>query len=244
VAETDVEGNHFKMGVDDWDIIGQCTSSLMTVAVVVKQEEGDKYPTISLVLSFMNSYMMSLSEDAPINQTWLDTANMLREFSVSSVYVCVQYVLQNIREDMEDRWVTNLSEDRKRFYVVSSLLDPHTKMLSFCDNKYFSSSWKTIPSVITESMDFDVVSVEGETQLQVYIQVQQVPNDIDPLMWWKQHHQEFPDLVRMTRQYLAVPVTSESPERFFSRVGLVQTDLCGSLLDTTMIDLMWAKQAP
>jgi len=32
---TNVEGNHFKMGVDDWDIIGQCTSSLMTVTAVV-----------------------------------------------------------------------------------------------------------------------------------------------------------------------------------------------------------------
>jgi hypothetical protein len=28
------------------------------------------------------------------------------------------------------------------------------------------------------------------------------------------------------------------------RVGLVQTDWRGRLLDTTMIDLMWAKQAP
>ena len=63
-------------------------------------------------------------------------------------------------------------------------------------------------------------------------------------MWWKQHQQEFPDLARMARQYLAVPATSASPERFFSRVGLVQTDLRGRLLDTTMIDLMWAKQAP
>ncbi len=43
---------------------------------------------------------------------------------------------------MEDRWVTNLNEDRKRFYLVSSQLDPHTKMLSFCDNKYIPSSWK------------------------------------------------------------------------------------------------------
>jgi hypothetical protein len=42
---------------------------------------------------------------------------------------------------MEDRWVTNLSEDRKRFYLVSSLLDPHTKILSFCD-QCFPSSWK------------------------------------------------------------------------------------------------------
>jgi hypothetical protein len=35
-----------------------------------------------------------------------------REFPVSSVYACVQSVRKNIREDMEDRWVTNLSEDR------------------------------------------------------------------------------------------------------------------------------------
>jgi hypothetical protein len=77
----------------------------------------------------------------------------------------------------------------------------------------------------TSSMDFDVSSVEGESQFQTYMQVQQVTNDTDPLMWWKQHQQEFPDLSRMARQYLTVPVTSESPERFFSRVGLVQTDL-------------------
>ncbi len=68
----------------------------------------------------------------------------------------------------------------------------------------------------TASMDFDVTSVEGEAHLQAYIQVQQVPNDTDPLMWWNQYQEEFPDLVRMTRQYLTVPATSVSPERFFS----------------------------
>jgi hypothetical protein len=98
----------------------------------------------------------------------------------------------------------------------------------------------------TVSTDFDVVSVEGEVHLQTYMQVQQVSNDTDPLMsqWWKHHQQEFPVLTRIVRQYLSVPVTSVSPERFFSRVGLVQTDLYGKLLDTTMIDLMWVKQSP
>jgi hypothetical protein len=85
----------------------------MTIAAVVKQVEGDKYPTNSLVLSFMTSCMRSLSEDAPIKQTWLGTGNVRREFPVSSAHVCVQYVRQNIREDMVDRWVTNLNEDRK-----------------------------------------------------------------------------------------------------------------------------------
>ena len=92
-------------------------------------------------------------------------------------------------------------------------------------------------------MDFDVASVEGEAQLQTYMQVQQVPNDTDPLMRWKQHQQEFPtwpQWLDSTWQYLTSD-TSVSPERFFSRVGLVETDLHGRLLDTTMIDLMWSK---
>ena len=65
-----------------------------------------------------------------------------------------------------------------------------------------------------------------ETELNAYTRVQQVPLDTDPLMWWKlQHVQEFPRLVRMTRQYLAVPATSTSPEGLFSSVGLVKSDL-------------------
>ena len=90
-------------------------------------------------------------------------------------------------------------------------------------------------------MDVDPSSVNGETELNAYMRVQQVANDTDPLMWWKPHQQEFPCLARTTRQYLA---SSSSPERLFSNVGLVKSDLWGSLLDTTLIDVMWAKQAP
>ena len=98
--------------------------------------------------------------------------------------------------------------------------------------------------VSSTSMDVDPSSVNGETELNAYMRVQQVANDTDPLMWWKQHQQEFPRLSRMARQYLSVPATSVSPERLFSSVGLVKSDLWGSLLDSTLIDVMWAKQAP
>jgi hypothetical protein len=39
-------------------------------------------------------------------------------------------------------------------------------------------------------------------------------------------------------------IFSASPERLFSSVGLVKSDLRGRLLDSTLIDVMWAKQAP
>ena len=65
-----------------------------------------------------------------------------------------------------------------------------------------------------------------------------------PLMWWKQHQEEFPRLARMARQYLAVPASSASPERLFSSVGFVKSDLRGSLLDTTLIDVCGLNKHP
>ena len=155
--------------------------------------------------------------------------------------VRVQSIRKNIREDLEDRWVTKLSEDRKRFYLVASQLDPRTKMLCSVTTStsphwkddtpgFLSMDFKSfyiqhtqgevndedgtdldeLLGIGTASMDFDPSSLEGEAQLQAYIQVQQVSNDTDP----------------------------------FSRVGLVQTDMRGRLVDTTMIYLKWAKQAP
>jgi hypothetical protein len=40
---------------------------------------------------------------------------------------------------------------------------------------------------------------------------------------------QFPRLARMVRQYLVVPARSASPERLFSSVGLVKSDLWGRL---------------
>ncbi len=34
-----------------------------------------------------------------------------------------------------------LERDRKRFFLIASLLDPRTKSLSFCDDKHFPT-WK------------------------------------------------------------------------------------------------------
>ena len=62
---------------------------------------------------------------------------------------------------MEDRWVTHLNEDRKRFYLVSSLLD-----LSFCYNKYFPSSWKddTLGYLSMDLKSFYIQSTQGEVK--------------------------------------------------------------------------------
>ncbi len=77
---------------------------------------------------------------------------------------------------MEDRWVTNLIEDRKRFYHVSSLLTsmdlesfyvyPIQGEVKDSDGQVkHRSDLDELLGMNTVSMDFDVVSVEGEDQL-------------------------------------------------------------------------------
>jgi len=40
---------------------------------------------------------------------------------------------------------------------------------------------------------------------------------LNPLLWWKKHATEFPTIARMARDYLAIPATSVSVERVFSK---------------------------
>jgi hypothetical protein len=133
------------------------------------------------------------------------TGNVCREFPVSSAHVCVQstkmlsFCDNKYFPSWKDDVLGYLSMDLKSFYVQLTQgevkdLDGQVKHRSDLDE---------LLGMSTVSMDFDVASVEGESQLQAYMQVQQVPNDTDPLMWWK-GPQEFPDLARMARQYLTV----------------------------------------
>jgi hypothetical protein len=96
--------------------------------------------TSSLVLSFIHTCMKSLVEDGSIKQPWFVSANPRREFPVALDHESIKVARLNIRQDLQDRWVTNLNEDRKSFFLIASLLDPHTKSLNFCDDKHFPTS--------------------------------------------------------------------------------------------------------
>jgi hypothetical protein len=83
--------------------------------------------TSSLILSFIHTCMKSVAEDGSIKQPWFGPANPRREFPVTSVHESIKVVRLSIRQDLQDRWVTNSNEDRKSFFLIASLLDPHTK---------------------------------------------------------------------------------------------------------------------
>ncbi len=102
---------------------------------------------------------------------------MIREFNGNLTFCDNKHFPSSWKDDDLDY----LSMELKSFYVETTQgevkdTDGQVKCRSDLDELLCMS---------TVSMDFDVASVEGEVQLQAYLQVQQVTNDTDPLMWWK-----------------------------------------------------------
>ena len=56
-----------------------------------------------------------------------------------------------------------------------------------------------------------------------------VSHDTDPLLWWRDHKEDFPTLARFFRAYCAFPATNTSSERVFNMEANVVTDARKSL---------------
>ena len=77
-----------------------------------------------------------------------------------------------------------------------------------------------------EDIDVPIASlVPGIEELDAYIGLPQVNHvdrngeEVDVLLWWKEHAHMFPNLSKMARQYLAMPASSAGVERLFSAAG-------------------------
>jgi hypothetical protein len=55
----------------------------------------------------------------------------------------------------------------------------------------------------------------------------------DPLVWWREHASELPQLARLARKYLATPSSSVYSERLFSEYGNIYKEKRSRLLPKT-----------
>jgi hypothetical protein len=117
------------------------------------------------------------NRDGGMKHPWVDKGNSRSEFPVTSVHESIKSARKSVREDLELRRVTNLSEERKRFYLIATLLDPRIKVLSFFDSFYMYHTQGEVnhvdgqvpkPSVLDDlsgvsstSMDVDPSFVNG-----------------------------------------------------------------------------------
>lgn len=64
---------------------------------------------------------------------------------------------------------------------------------------------------------------------------------LNPLLWWKIHANEFPTIALMAQDYLAIPATSVSVERAFSKSRHICSNLRSSLKEKTIMMALLTK---
>lgn len=71
-------------------------------------------------------------------------------------------------------------------------------------------------------------------EYQAYLSLPQIAGEDDPLEWWKQNAQQFPNLAKMARDFLSIPATSVPSEQAFSTAKNLITDKRNRLVGKTV----------
>jgi hypothetical protein len=194
---------------------------------------------------------------------------------------CVVAARKACYADFNRRWIDELSENSKEFYLCASISDPQFKDLSFLDEqddhvtkqtiRIFSDTWQEYAFRAWKSQ-YDVYWAEVEKSSPSGSARSTAPEDkagsvnaasffsssgnvVDPthkherdtdllypaaqmgtdvLAWWKDNIAKLPNVGKMARQYLGVPASSATVERFFSSAGLTHSDLRQKMDDGTL----------
>jgi hypothetical protein len=77
------------------------------------------------------------------------------------------------------------------------------------------------------------------TELEKYAAYPDEERNNHPLDWWKMHGSRFPNLSILARRYLAIPASSASSERLFSRLKLTATAARQGLKPATLCQLLF-----
>ncbi|XP_042236493.1 E3 SUMO-protein ligase ZBED1-like [Homarus americanus] len=84
----------------------------------------------------------------------------------------------------------------------------------------------------------------SDSEVSLYLSQPCLPEDVDPLDYWKAKHPEFSVLTRLASRYLAIPATSSPVERLFSNAGkLFRPERC-NLSDNRFEQLMMIRCNP
>ena len=108
------------------------------------------------------------------------------------------------------------------------------------------SSFNLLPHLWTprshQAQKFITTNEELNIEFQKYLHMEVVPDlHIPALYWWKENHNQFPQLSLLVRLYYSIPATSASSERAFSEAGNILTPLRNSLKPDKVRAIMFLR---
>ena len=79
-------------------------------------------------------------------------------------------------------------------------------------------------------------------EIKIYMSMPSVPQDQDPLLWWRMYGARFPVLSRLARKFLSAPATSAPSERVWSAGGEIICERRSRLTDASAEALIFCHE--
>ena len=195
------------------------------VKVLDMLEEGitligaEKYCTGSVILPFLSKFLKILDDNSVVVgsfKTMLKTELEERcELNLNNSVLA--------KASLFDKRFSHLKKDERDLIleeVKKELKEIEKKPLTATKEKESSTEEppKKKKRFLGHGLDFSDDDLD-ERELESYLSEKKLKGDGDPLLWWNLHKEEYPNLARLARKYLAVQGTATPAERIMSRLG-------------------------
>jgi hypothetical protein len=140
------------------------------------------------------------------------------------LYICtildprcnITFFLNVTPEDMREYFKAKLVVRQKYDEFYRSFQKRATKDNNIADNKNKGKKLKHVTAAFNPAKRRLVDDESQLDELDLYLKLEPVDEDTDPLKWWSSMETSYPSVARMARDYLAIPGTSVPCERIFS----------------------------
>ena len=126
--------------------------------------------------------------------------------------------LKFLSKDERDKTIQDIREECRSQASVSAPVNRRPEMEDHEPRKK-----KICLQMDSESEDEEQSEDEMENEVDRFIAAKGLKMSEDPLLWWRQHHRDFPIMGTLARKYLSVTASATPAERVMSKMGLTLT---------------------
>ncbi|KAF4611808.1 hypothetical protein D9613_004630 [Agrocybe pediades] len=245
---------------NDWKQLEQIADVLEIFTEATLQMSISQYPTIPFVLPVyeLMKNKLTLTIESPAvppllrgaARAALSKLHKYREKALNNQYYKLAAVLH---PGMRAEWfklTVKGSDPIAATYIKDEVSEPTPTQSD--DNAFREAAASSAGGVLSSILDFEIDDIVVpatmtpkemfEDELRRYLRFEGGRgNAMNPLVWWKQHEGSFPTVARMARDYLAIPATSVSVERTFSKSRHICSDLRMSMKAKTISEALLVK---
>ncbi|XP_048037844.1 E3 SUMO-protein ligase ZBED1-like [Megalobrama amblycephala] len=264
VLAADKKTRHLVLTWQDLEVLESVHKALKPLLEFTDALSGESYVTVSYVKPVLHLFQSSLlarqENDTPLTQSIkasiLDylrekysdpsTNDLLDMAGLVDPRFKITYCTEKKVDAIKSRAITEMEAmlyetDQGTAELAASLPQDATTVSQPEEplrKKSLGSFFKTAATSSATLSQRELI----EKELSAYLQSVNVDSEANPLQWWKDHEEMFPNLKNVAKKYLCVPATSSPSERVFSTSGNIVTCHRASLKPDAVDRLVFLAQ--